>query len=375
MVEQRDGRRRTRRAALAVSLGTLGLFLSGCTLPSLHTENKWWNQTMNFGFPEGITPEGIAIREFWTLTVITSLIVGFFVWGLIFWSMAFHRKKKGDEEFPRQTGYNVPLELVYTAVPFVIISVLFYFTVLTQNKALHLAPEDQVGVKVDVTAYQWNWKFGYNRVNDVGGVTIEDGTNHEAQRAAEEAGVLSDEQREALGHDGEPAAGGPIHGRLAEDKSFLYYNNIETVGTSEEVPVLVVPTDTRIEFRLASADVVHSFWIPEFIYKLDVMPHPGSNQQLSMFQVERIEREGAFVGRCAEMCGTYHAMMNFELRAVSPEDFGRYIEFRQDNPTATNAEALEAIGQDPYATSTAPFKTGRSDTRDTNNIIENASAN
>ena len=375
MVEQRDGRRRTRRAALAVSLGTLGLFLSGCTLPSLHTENKWWNQTMNFGFPEGITPEGIAIREFWTLTVITSLIVGFFVWGLIFWSMAFHRKKKGDEEFPRQTGYNVPLELVYTAVPFVIISVLFYFTVLTQNKALHLAPEDQVGVKVDVTAYQWNWKFGYNRVNDVGGVTIEDGTNHEAQRAAEEAGVLSDEQREALGHDGEPAAGGPIHGRLAEDKSFLYYNNIETVGTSEEVPVLVVPTDTRIEFRLASADVVHSFWIPEFIYKLDVMPHPGSNQQLSMFQVERIEREGAFVGRCAEMCGTYHAMMNFELRAVSPEDFVRYIEFRQDNPTATNAEALEAIGQDPYATSTAPFKTGRSDTRDTNNIIENASAN
>jgi len=375
MVEQRDGRRRTRRAALAVSLGTLGLFLSGCTLPSLHTENKWWNQTMNFGFPEGITPEGIAIREFWTLTVITSLIVGFFVWGLIFWSMAFHRKKKGDEEFPRQTGYNVPLELVYTAVPFVIISVLFYFTVLTQNKALHLAPEDQVGVKVDVTAYQWNWKFGYNRVNDVGGVTIEDGTNHEAQRAAEEAGVLSDEQREALGHDGEPAAGGPIHGRLAEDKSFLYYNNIETVGTSEEVPVLVVPTDTRIEFRLASADVVHSFWIPEFIYKLDVMPHPGRNQQLSMFQVERIEREGAFVGRCAEMCGTYHAMMNFELRAVSPEDFGRYIEFRQDNPTATNAEALEAIGQDPYATSTAPFKTGRSDTRDTNNIIENASAN
>ncbi|MFL0579351.1 cytochrome c oxidase subunit II [Dietzia sp. 179-F 9C3 NHS] len=375
MVEQRDGRRRTRRAALAVSLGTLGLFLSGCTLPSLHTENKWWNQTMNFGFPEGITPEGIAIREFWTLTVVTSLIVGFFVWGLIFWSMAFHRKKKGDEEFPRQTGYNVPLELVYTAVPFVIISVLFYFTVLTQNKALHLAPEDQVGVKVDVTAYQWNWKFGYNRVNNVGGVTIEDGTNHEAQRAAEEAGVLSDEQREALGHHGEPAAGGPIHGRLAEDKSFLYYNNIETVGTSEEVPVLVVPTDTRIEFRLASADVVHSFWIPEFIYKLDVMPHPGQNQQLSMFQVERIEREGAFVGRCAEMCGTYHAMMNFELRAVSPEDFGRYIEFRQDNPTATNAEALEAIGQDPYATSTAPFKTGRGDTRDTNNIIENASAN
>ncbi|MFN7243778.1 MAG: cytochrome C oxidase subunit II, partial [Dietzia cercidiphylli] len=236
MVEQRDGRRRTRRAALAVSLGTLGLILSGC---SLHTDNKWWNQTMNFGFPNGITPEGIAIREFWTITVITSLVVGFFVWGLIFWTMAFHRKRKNDDgEFPRQTAYNVPLELVYTAVPFVIISVLFYFTVITQNKVLDLRPEEEVGVKVDVTAFQWNWKFGYNKV-DVAGVSIEDGTNEEAQREAEEAGVLSEEQRMALGHHGEPAAGGPIHGRLAEDKSYLHFNDIETVGTSEEVPVLV----------------------------------------------------------------------------------------------------------------------------------------
>ena len=373
MVEQRDGRRRTRRATLAVSLGTLGLLLSGC---SLHTDNKWWNQTINFGFPNGITPEGIAIREFWTGTVITSLIVGFFVWGLIFWSMAFHRKKKNDNgEFPRQTAYNVPLELIYTAVPFVIISILFYFTVITQNKVLDLRPEDEVGVRVDVTAFQWNWKFGYNKVEVDDQLLIADGTNEEATRQAEEAGVLSDAQREALGHEGMPAAGGPIHGRLAEDKSYLHYNNIETVGTSEEVPVLVVPTDTRIEFRLASADVIHSFWIPEFIYKLDVMPQPGRNQQLSMFQVEQIEREGAFVGRCAEMCGVYHAMMNFELRAVSPEDFAQYIAFRQENPTASNAEALQEIGQTPYATSTSPFKTGRSDTRDQNNIIETASGN
>ncbi len=371
MVEQRDGRRRTRRAALAVSLGTLGLLLSGC---SLHTDNKWWNQTMNFGFPNGITPEGIAVREFWTIVVITSLIVGVLVWGLIFWSIAFHRKRTGDEEFPRQTGYNVPLELLYTAVPFVIISVLFYFTVITQNKVLDLRPEEEIGVKVDVTAYQWNWKFGYNKV-DVPGVSIEDGTNQEATRAAEDASEYSLEERKARGQDGELAAGGPIHGKLPDDKSYLEYNNIETVGTSEEVPVLVLPTGTRVEFRLASADVVHSFWIPEFIYKLDVMPHPGKNQQMSFFQIEEIEREGAFVGRCAEMCGTYHAMMNFELRAVSPEDFARYIEFREDNPSASNAEALESIGQEPYSISTSPFKTGRSDTRDQNNIIENASAN
>ena len=57
----------------------------------------------------------------------------------------------------------MPLELIYTAAPFVIISVLFYFTVVTQNKVLDLRPQEEVGVKVDVTAYQWNWKFGYTR--------------------------------------------------------------------------------------------------------------------------------------------------------------------------------------------------------------------
>ena len=281
--------------------------------------------------------------------------------------MAFHRKRKGDEEFPRQTGYNVPLELIYTAVPFLIISVLFYFTVLAENRMIDLRPEEEVGVKVDVTAYQWNWKFGYNKV-DVAGARIEDGTNYAAQQAAEEASVRSEAERKALGHDGHEASGGPIHGKLAEDLSYLHYNMMETVGTSEEVPVLVLPTDTRVEFRLAAADVIHSFWVPEFIYKLDVMPQPEKNQQLNRFQIEGIEREGAFVGRCAEMCGTYHAMMNFEIRAVSPEDFARYIEFRQANPGATNAEALKSIGQEPYATSTAPFKTGRTDTRDASNV-------
>ena len=119
--------------------------------------------------------------------------------------------------------------------------------------------------------------------------------------------------------------------------------------------------------------MIHSFWVPEFIYKLDTMPHPGRNQQLDHFQVSEIDREGAFVGRCAEMCGTYHAMMNFEIRAVSPDAFAEYIEFRQENPLATNAAALEHIGEEPYATSTEPFRTGRTDTRDLggDNTIQN----
>jgi len=141
MVQQRIGRRAARRAATAGVLGGLGLLLSGC---ASNTGNKWIDQTLNFGFPTGVTPNAEHLRGFWTGTVVTSLIVGVFVWGLIFWSMAFHRKRKGDDEFPRQTGYNVPLELVYTAVPFLVISVLFYFTVLAENRMVDLRPELEV---------------------------------------------------------------------------------------------------------------------------------------------------------------------------------------------------------------------------------------
>lgn len=346
-----------KQGTLAVLLGTAALVLSGC---NLHTGNKWVDQTLNFGFPTGVTPEATAIREFWTIVVITSLIVGIFVWGLIFWTTTFHRRKADSEEFPRQTGYNITLEIIYTAIPFVIVAVLFFFTAAVQHKVLELRPEEEIAVRVDVTGYQWNWKFGYNKAV-LDGLNIADGYDKEAMAAAAEASARDEEELESAG---EGAPRGPVHGKFESDLGYLQHNEIETLGSSEEVPVLVLPTDHRIEFRQASADVVHSFWVPEFLFKLDVMPHPEKNQQLNLFQIEKIERTGAFVGRCTEMCGTYHGMMNFEVRAVEPAKFVEYMKFREANPDATNAEALKSIGEEPYAISTKPFKTGRADTRD-----------
>ena len=88
-----------------------------------------------------------------------------------------------------------------------------------------------------------------------------------------------------------------------------------------------------------------------------MLPNPKENHSDNVFQISEIEQEGAFVGRCAEMCGTYHAMMNFEVRAVSPEAFESYMDARRDGQT--NAQALESIGQEPLATSTSPFNTDR----------------
>ena len=275
------------RLARLTALGLLGVVtLTGCEMPN----NEFWR----FGWPEGITEQSQDMRELWTGSVIAALIVGFAVWGLIGWSVVRHRKR-GDE-LPKQTAYNLPLEIVYTILPFLIIAGLFFYTVVVQNRVQERS--DDPDETIAVNAFKWNWQFVYP---------------------------------DTSGEDGEP---------------------IDTVGSSSEIPILVLPTDRTIRFELASADVIHSFWVPEFLFKLDVIPG-NENGRDNVFEVT-VQEEGAYVGRCAELCGTYHAYMNFEVRAVSGEDYDAYLEARQSG--LDTFEALEEIGQPGLSSSTTPFQ-------------------
>src|SRR3712207_4164906 len=224
---------------------------------------------------------------------IAALIVGFAVWGLIGWSVVMHRKR-GDE-LPKQTAYNLPLEIVYTIIPFLIIAGLFFFTVVVQNRVQERSADPDVTIAVN--AFKGNWQFV---------------------------------SPEPTGDDGGP---------------------INTVGNSDEIPILVLPTDQDIRFEVASADVIHSFWVPEFLFKLDVIPG-NENGRDNAFEVT-VQEEGAYVGRCAELCGTYHAYMNFEVRAVSGEDYDAYLEARETS--LDTYEALEEIGQPGFAGTTTPL--------------------
>jgi cytochrome c oxidase subunit II len=274
------------RLARLAALGLLGaLTLTGCEMPN----NEFWR----FGFPEGITDRSESIRELWTGSVIAALIVGFAVWGLILYSVVRHRKR-GDE-LPKQTAYNLPLEIVYTILPFLIIAGLFFYTVVVQNKVMERS--DDPDETIAVNAFKWNWQFVYP---------------------------------DTSGEDGQPVA---------------------TVGSTSEIPILVLPTDRTIRFEVASADVIHSFWVPEFLFKLDVIPG-NENGRDNVFEVT-VQEEGTYVGRCAELCGTYHAYMNFQVTAVSGDDYDAYLEARESG--MDTYEALEEIGQPGLATTTTPF--------------------
>lgn len=339
----------------AIALGALSLV--GCDVQPPEGLSK----ALAMGWPNPVTPEGHEMYNFWIWVWVAAWIIGIIMWGLMITAIVSwgrkRQEKKGAGEFPKQLQYNVPLELVLTFIPIVIVMVLFFFTAETQQKVV--AMDKNPEVTVDVTAYQWNWKFGYQKTGANFGPN---GAEYDGRDQARQA------KAEATAHDPEGTDNpNPIHGKSTGDLSYLHYNKIETTGTTEEVPVLVLPANTSVEFQLASADVNHSFWVPAFLFKRDAYAHPESNQQQRAFQIQSIE-EGAYVGRCTEMCGTYHAMMNFEVRVVSKDAFKEYMKFRNANPQAPNSEALKHIGQEPYATATKPFVTQRDGTRDGNNV-------
>jgi cytochrome c oxidase subunit 2 len=284
---------RRSRFARGAALGLLGaLTLSGCGIDA---------QVWRIGWPEGITDEADRMRQLWVGSTIAAMVVGVGVWALIAWAAIRYRKRRGVEaELPRQTAYNLPLEIVYTIIPFIIIAVLFFYTVTVQNRVQKRSADPDVTVAVN--AFKWQWQFVYPDTTDANG--------------------------------GEP---------------------VSTVGTSTEIPILVLPTDRTIRFELASADVIHSFWVPEFLFKLDVIPG-NDNGRDNVFEVT-VREAGSYVGRCAELCGTYHAFMNFEVRSVSPSDFDAYLTARESG--MTTHDALESIGQNGTATTTTPLPLNR----------------
>ena len=254
---------RSRRAPKALAATALvSLALVGCT-----AEQKR-------GFLPQSTSEEVAnqtgrIIAMWTGSWMRLVAVGLLVWGLVFWCAIAYRRKKSDKGFPIQLRYHVPLELTFTLIPIVLIMTLFYFTQrdITEIERLDAKPEQTI----NVVAKQWAWDF-----------------NYVDQNVHEPAGVQSF--------------------RTGEE------------GAEQDLPVLWVPVNTTVEFQLDSRDVVHSFWVVDFLYKKDIFPG-----HTTVFQVTPTA-EGEFPAKCAELCGEYHSDMLFTLKVVSQEEFDAHME-------------------------------------------------
>jgi cytochrome c oxidase subunit 2 len=244
-------RRLIARTALA---GVVLATASGCT-------NSW----TRLGFPKPVTTEGPTILRLWQGSWIAALAVGALVWGLILWSCFFHRRSRHGIEVPPQTRYNLPLEILYTFVPMVIVGVLFYFT--AKDESSLLAINGQQGTSINVVGRQWSWSFNYNYDASTGQTFKQ---------------------------------GGPA---------------VYTAGTPGQPPTLYLPVNEEVKFTLTSPDVIHSFWVPAFLFKLDVVPGRVNQFELTPTQI------GTYEGECAELCGVDHSRMLFTVKVVSDQDY------------------------------------------------------
>ena len=249
-------------------LGVAMLVLSSCG-------GDAWNrdQWANLALPDPITEQGPYTFELWKWAWIAAMVTGVIVWGLIFYAVVKFRRRS-DDEVPRQTRYNLPLEVFYTIAPVLMVIVFFFHTVRVQDVMTELdTPPD---VTVEVTGQQWSWTF-----------------NH------------------GVGEQNADATGEP--------DDYAYESYVYTSGDANEIPTLVIPVDQRIQFNLRSPDVIHNFGVPSFLTRMDVIPG-----RINKLQVTPTV-EGEYVGKCYELCGVYHSRMLFKVEVVSQADYEQYV--------------------------------------------------
>jgi cytochrome c oxidase subunit 2 len=186
-------------------LPAVALLASGCT-----GEAAKWKRG---GWPAPVTQQGKDVLNLWEGALLASLIVGGIVlFMIIYAAIAFHRRS--DNQIPRQVRYNLPIEVLYTFLPIVIVAVLFYFTAIGENQENKI--NNKPALQVGVVGFQWSWQFNY-----------------------------------------------ASHG-------------LSITGRPGQPPQLVLPVGEQIHFHLTSPDVIHSFWVVPFLFKRDVIPgHPN----------------------------------------------------------------------------------------------------
>ncbi len=261
--------RRPLRVAL---LGVTMLVLAGCSEADQH-------QIRNLAMPDRATLQGPYTYELWKWAWAAAMITGVIVWGLIFYTVVRFRRRS-DDEVPRQTRYNLPLEVFYTIAPVLMCVVFFFHTVRVQDELTQL--DKTPDMTVEVLGQQWSWTFNH-------GIGTQD-----------------------TSATGEPAAND-------EDGDFAYDEYVYVSGTGREIPTLVLPVDETIQFNLHSPDVIHDFGVPAFLMKMDVIPG-----RVNKFQVTT-SVEGTYPGKCFELCGVSHSRMLFNVEVVSQATYDAYL--------------------------------------------------
>ena len=230
----------------------------------------------------GVTNHTERIVSLWTGSWIVLWSVGLIAWGLMFWAIIVYRRRKGDAEIPPQLRYNMPIETLFTIVPFIMV---LGFFALTARDIAEIEKPVASDYRIEVIGKQWSWDFNYTNNN-------------------------------------------------VYDSGIQYQED----GTEAELPTLYLPVNRTVEIDLVSRDVIHSFWVIDFLYKKDVFP----GRVNKMYMTPQVI--GDYKGKCAELCGEFHSMMLFNVKVVSQSEYDGHV---SDLAEQGNTGQLTADPNDP----------------------------
>ncbi|HKE54316.1 MAG TPA: cytochrome c oxidase subunit II [Actinomycetota bacterium] len=221
------------------------------------------NASCAFGMQKGATEQGEATFRLWQIFMLAAIPVALLVYVLIAWCLVRYRRRAGDDPkaLGRQFRERWGIEIAYTSIPILIVIGLFVLATGTGSTVDAVA--DQPDLRVHVEAYAWGWRFTYP-----------------------EQGI-----------------------EIVSEPS----------GEGVPGPVMVLPRGATVRIVLTSNDVIHSFWVPGFLYKHDAIP--GRTFEFDLTTT----RYGTYYGECAEFCGLNHAYMTFSVHVVDQDEFQAWV--------------------------------------------------
>ena len=261
----------TRRAGAVAALVALAMLLSACTDFNVRTALP----------PDAASVQGQATRNLYDIVFVIGVAIFVLVEGLILFAVLRYRRKSGDDELPPQIHGNNRLEIIWTAIPIAIVLSLFVLSWQTLNTVDAHTPTPPV--RIGVVAYQWQWQFVY----------APDGVAWQDCNAPANAG-------KCVTVFGTPPAGGD--------------------RTNWTPPTMHVPVNETVELQMHSIDVIHSFYVPAFLYQRDITP---GRDQVIQFTADRI---GTYRGQCTQFCGLYHQFMEFQVKVESKADYTAWLQ-------------------------------------------------
>jgi cytochrome c oxidase subunit 2 len=251
-----------------------------------------------------MSDQGRKVYTLYNIVLVIALVIAFGVVGMILLSCVRYRKRPGDDALPPQTHGNTTFEVLWTLAPTLVVLSLFAMSFAT-IRAIDKPSKSHAAV-IEVRGYQWSWTFDY-------------GMNASGQR------VL-----------------------------------VRTLDNSQP-PEMVVPVGEKVHIEERSDNVIHSFFIPAFLFKRDVVPGKANGFDLT------VSSPGVYHGQCAEFCGTEHAFMTFTVRAVGRTEFDQWFAtYKPPRPEcketgkASDKVTIKAVeGQAEWATPCAYVQAGK----------------